>query len=107
MRDRLVLIDGPYRLPNRRDNRLRLDRCTNHDAARPVPGLVRLFVHTIDRGLQFLRHAAFAYFLYYADYRVPVSLAAPTFELESRAQRRTSRKIAIRKGFVDDGHRRF
>src|SRR5262249_30501142 len=63
--------------------------------------------HTVDRGLQFLRHAALAYFLHDTDDRVPVALLTQMSEFESRAERRTSWKVAISKGFVDYGHRRF
>jgi len=43
-RDRLVLIDGPDRLPYRRNNRRRGDCPANHDAARLVHALVRLLL---------------------------------------------------------------
>src|SRR5687767_594173 len=93
-RDRLILVDGPDRLPNRRKNRRRLNRRANQDAARLVSGLVRLFVYAIDRGLQFFRHAALTNFLYNADDRVRVALLAKMSELESRTERRASRKVA-------------
>ena len=101
-RDGLVPVDRPDRLPDRRNDRRRFDRRADHDPAGLVPALVRLFVHAIDRGPQFLRHAAIANFLHDADDRVPVALAAEASELESRAERRASRKVTVGERLVDD-----
>ena len=92
-RDRLVLIDGPDRLPDRRNDRRRLDRVRTTMPLGSIHALVRLFVHAIDRGLQFFRHAAITNLLHDADDRVPVALLAQASELESLAQRRPSRKV--------------
>ena len=79
----------------------------NHDAARQATDLVGLFVQAIHRGPQRFSHADLTNLLHDADDRVPVALAVELSVLEPRANRRTSWEVAIRKGFVDDRHRRL
>ncbi len=74
---------------------------------RQATDLVGLIVQAIHRGPQLFCHADLTNLLHDADDRVPVALFVKLSVLESCAKRRTSWKVSIRKGFVDDRHRRF
>ena len=99
---RLILVERPDGMADRRDDRRRVDGRANHDAASRVADLVALFVHAIDRGLQLVEHAALADRLHDADDRVPVALLArfPNLNLWPSGDR--SREMPIRERLVDD-----
>src|SRR5206468_146851 len=76
-------------------------------AAWPVVALDRLLVNAIDGGPRVLSHAGITDLLHDADDRVPVAIRTELAELEPLAERRAPRVVAIRKGLIDDGHRRI
>src|SRR4029453_3381040 len=73
----LVLIDGPYRLTDGRDNRRRIDRGPNRDPARRNHELVAaLLVEGVDGGACDFLHSGLMNLLYDTHDSVPVALVA-------------------------------
>src|SRR5438067_1060403 len=101
----LVLIHGPHRLTDCRDNRRRLDRAPNRDPARRDHELVTaLLVQAVDGGPCGFLHSDLMNLFHDTHYPVPVALVAGMAELELRTNRGAPSKVAIRKSFVDDRH---
>ena len=69
-RDRLILVDRRDGVTHRRDDRRRVHRGTNDDAAIQVPDLIALFVHAIHRRLGLAEDAVFRDLIHHADDRM-------------------------------------
>ena len=93
----LVLIDGPDRMTNGRNNGRGLDCRADHDSAwlGSLRGpLIRLFVQKIDGGLQLFGNATIANLFQDTDDGIPIVFFVKVPKLDSRAERPGKLRLA-------------